>query len=69
MDRSRGDSRGGVALGEEANRDAELAVLVLEFVDSTFEVGELGLSAVTGILSGDTVAVCTGLFAVLRGEL
>jgi endonuclease YncB( thermonuclease family) len=64
-----GDSRCGVALGEEANRDAELTVLLLEFVDSTFEEGELGLAAVTRVLSGDTVAVRTGLLALLRGDL
>jgi len=50
---------------EKAQGDTELAVFLFEFADPMFEKGELGFSAVARILGGDTVAVRTGLLALV----
>ena len=50
---------------EKAERDAELAVFFFEFIDPVLEKSELGFSAVARVLGGNTVAVSTGLLALI----
>lgn len=46
----------------------EASVLLFKLGDSAFEVRELCLSAVAGVLGGYSVAVCTSLFTLLGGD-
>jgi len=54
-----------LAMREKAERDAELAVFFFEFIDPVLEKSELGFSAVARVLGGNTVAVSTGLLALI----
>jgi hypothetical protein len=55
--------------GRETHAGAEASVFLLELGNSALEIGELGLTAVSGILSSDTIAVSTGLLALLCGHV
>jgi len=60
-----GNWRRLLTMREKAEGDAELAVFLFEFVDPMLEKGELGFSAVARVLGGNTVAVSTGLLALI----
>jgi len=60
-----GNWRRLLAMREKAEGDAELAVFLFEFVDPMLEKGELGFSAVARVLGRNTVAVSTGLLALI----
>jgi len=47
---------------------AEKTVLLLELCYTLLEVAVVCLSAVSGVLGGDAVTVCTGFFALLGGK-
>jgi hypothetical protein len=49
--------------GEEPHASTKLPVFLFEFLDSSFKVGKLGLSAIARVLCGDTVPVSAGFLA------
>lgn len=58
-----------LAMGKKAKGNTELTVFLLELADSVLKEGELGLSAVARVLGGNTVAVRTGLLALIGGQV